>query len=600
MSRSNGLFGGVGGLALFVVLALLVVAIGYSEFARQRSDQEARQRDAALAEEIAEVRNEARAAFTSLIPQEVVARANPSVYAIVVNGRLFGTAFVVDRERGVLATAAHVADLLPLDEEDAQITILNRFNGSPIPVRTARNHAGYGAFRKLIEDFQPIRPNTPILTPQVLPLRDLAFDAALLTVDPLDPASGENRLGPDLPVAPEETLVNLGAGAPIAVIGFPYDTLDDSFQADSAISRAERGVVSALIAPLDNAATSGDPIIANLIIHRLSTANGSSGSPVVNAAGEVVGIHTHGVESLSGNADGAAQRADVLQDLLEEGRDQRRLDDVFVPAWTRLLAFWRSAKDVLPWSYYLEREKEREAEDILISEFDLASPAPFTTTLQSLEFGKTQDNYLLEAPDLAITDAGLGDAGQDGAVAAERDGERPVFRINKRGEFSTGSFMIDRSKNSLIYAFDYSLRRRVGFCRLVTYWRKRGDARLTIQPIRASTELFFPAIENGGLEEYELVFQRIPDCDPASYSFEAGVMSWEAGPAPDIAEQIVQAVFPPSDHAQLSTPEPASVAKILNTVQLRCILPGTKIDNRKCGDPEFIEAEVHSPSEQGD
>ena len=579
---------------LFLVGAVFLIAVVvlYGEYARIRGDIEARARDTALAEELDVVRNEARAAFSSLIPRAIVEEANKSVYAIVVNGRLFGTAFVVDRENGVLATAAHVADALPLDEEDARISLFNRFDGKPFAIKTIRNHAGYGAFRELIEDYQPIRPNTPILKPQVLPLRDLAFDAALVTVDPIDEETGENRLGADLPVAARDAIFDVGPGAPIAVIGFPYDTLDDSIRADVAISRVERGVVSAMIAPLDTAVANADPIISNLIVHRLSTAGGSSGSPVINASGEVVGIHTHGIESISGNADGAAQRADVLRDLLVEGRDELRLNEVFVPAWTRRLEFWRSAKVVLPWSFYLEREGAAEAEETLVSEIDQQTPTPFSEERTPLTFAEPEETYTLPAPDLTAPAPPSTPGEKSNIVRSQAGDEGPIFRIDQAGEYATARFTLDRSKNNLIFAFDYSLRRKFGFCRLKTYWRRIGEQKLAVQAARASTELYFPMEEGGGLEEYELVFRRISHCDPASSSFYASVMTWVDGNKAEGPGSNLQAFFfPPRDHEQLGVAAETDRGVRPRLARVRCAI-ASKIDNKaSCLKSEFIEVE---------
>ena len=584
-------------ILIFTVIALVIV-VAYGEFARQRNDREARARDAALAEEVAAARSEAKAAFTSLIPQNVVGKANASVYAIVVNDRLFGTAFVVDRENGVLVTAAHVADAIPFDKEGARIRIFNRLNGAAIAIKDVRLHAGFGAFRKLIEDFQPVRPHTPLLSPRILPLRDLAFDAALLTVDPIDPETGENRLGPDLPIAGEEDLLSLAPGSPIAVIGFPYDTLDDTFAAASATSRVERGVVSAMIAPLDNATAEGDPTVANLIIHRLSTAGGNSGSPIINAVGEVVGIHTHGIESLSGNADGAAQRADVIYDLMLTARDERRLNEIFIPAWTKILSFWRSARLVLPWSFYLERTDPEMAEKTLIADFDLSSPPPFAKTTVSLTFGDAVKEYILPAEDIALPLTGAAPGSDekersDKSVAPVRENGQAVFKVARAGEFAVSEFDINRANDNVIFAFDYSMRRQLGFCRLATYWRKKGETRLRIQPTRSSTELYFPAAPSAGIETYQLVFHRKKNCDPSSSAFDAGVLSWtpKEKDDPGLAANIAHVFFTPRDHEQFGPAPSRGADKISNFPKLRCFLSGQK-DRETCERPRHIDVEV--------
>jgi len=575
---------------IIIVLLILAVIVGYSEFARQRGDREARARDTVLADDIALVRQEAKAAFSALIPQHVVTRTNASVYAIVVNNNLQGTAFVVDRENGVLATAAHVADTLPLGEEGARTELLNRFNGPALAVTDRRNHAGYGAFRILIEDYQPVRPHTPILRPQILPLRDLAFDAALIMVDPIDPATGENRLGPDLPISSREDLLALSAGAPIAVLGFPYDTLDNSFAAASAVSRVDRGVISAMIAPLDNAAAAADPVISNLIIHRLSTAGGNSGSPIINAAGEVIGIHTHGIASTSSNADGAAQRADVLYDLLIEGRDQQRLSEIFIPAWTRLLSYWRSARDVLPWSFYLEHSDPDGAEERLVSEIDFTAATPFSIVTQALEFGEAQDRHIIHAADLAATATTTTGAAEANTLALAPAEQFPVFKIEQAGRYAQSEFTIDRSKNTILFAFDYSLRRRNGFCLLTTYSRRQGERRLAIQNARPAAELFLPAGE-AGEETYSLTFHRQKDCDPASNSFYAGAISWDDDGEDIAASKLAQLFFPVSDHAQFQIPARSGVLQILSRARAGCFLAAAQ-KPAHCGRPEFIEVEL--------
>ena len=520
---------------LWIVLAALVVGLGLSEFSRQREAQEARARDASLARDIADIQTEVKAAYTSLIPQDVVLTADQSVYAIVVGNRLLGTAFVVDREKGLLATAAHVAAALPFDDEDAIITIRNRSNAAALRVTDRQTHAGYGAFRALIEEFQPVRPNTPVLTPQILPLRDLAFDVGLLKVDPVDPATGENVLGANLPIADEEALLLLSAGAPIAVIGFPYDTLNDTFASDAVTSRVDRGVISAMIAPLDNANRISNAEIANLIIHRLSTAGGNSGSPIINSSGAVIGIHSHGIESTSGNADGAAQRADMLIDMLIDGRDEARLSELFLPAWRETLEFWRSAKDVLPWSFYLERADRDGAADILVSDLNSENEPPFSQNRTDLTFGEAQKTYLALATDLLPSalraEQTPTSRSAAGAIAsgAQDDGALG-FKIEREGEYARATFVVDRSQENIIYAFDYTLRRSLGFCFLTTYWRKVGEPELRVQERRPTTEIYLPKRESGGIEEYGLVFHRKAKCDPASSAFVANIVSWDGEP----------------------------------------------------------------------
>ncbi|MEZ6109431.1 MAG: hypothetical protein R3C99_00015, partial [Pirellulaceae bacterium] len=172
------------GLAIAAVIAgfLFLETERYAEIRRLK------ERTATLQDDVRAAGEKADAALAAIIAPETLAHATRSVYLIVVDGNSRGTAFVIDREHGVLAAAAHTADSLPLDDPDASVYLLNRASGAKIPVTSKRLHKGYGMFRALVEDHQPIRSNSSVYAPQAAPLRDLAFDAALITVDPINPA----------------------------------------------------------------------------------------------------------------------------------------------------------------------------------------------------------------------------------------------------------------------------------------------------------------------------------------------------------------------------------------------------------------------------
>lgn len=571
MSGDQGGRSPVERILVLAIIAALSAALALSEFSRL-ADRRANEADITrLEQEIADIRGDSRAALAAVIAPETVEKARASVYLIVVNGASRGTAFVIDRERGILATAAHTAQSLPLDDDSATVFIRNRNTRAPIPVVGRRLHAGFGAFREIVEAYQPIRKNSSIYSPQAAPVRDLEFDAAYIMVDPVDPETGENRLGPDLSIAPEEKLLGLSAGAPIAVIGYPYDTLDDGFAPDAANSRVERGVISAIISPLDAASQARDAAISNLIIHRLATAGGNSGSPIIDADGEVIGIHTHGIESLSGNADGAAQRAEVLYDLASEEREQRRLNEIFIPAWKRRLAHWARAADVLPWSFYKEYHDPGEGPGPSVGEIDYSAPPPFARRISYRAFSDRAEKWRVSAPDIA--DA----AGADPSS----------FVINDKGEFAELEFTVDRSRETVLFAYDYSLRSRTGSCRLSAYWRKQGETRLRVMRPRASFELHIPAAGEGR-ENYQVVLRRAAGCDPLSRRFMVGQIAWRAAGR----EGVALAAFedsPAEDAGPFA--RLAHTAKMSVRRAFLCVGRGDGRDPAICEKPVYIELE---------
>ncbi|HOP20566.1 MAG TPA: hypothetical protein PK585_10825, partial [Amphiplicatus sp.] len=140
-----------------VIVAALALALAASEIARLVQGDATKKELAALEESVAVARSDAHAALSAVITPETAAKASASVYLIVVNGASRGTAFVIDRDKGVLAGAAHTADSLPLDDEKAQVYIINRETGVRLLVTGRRLHAGFGLFRKTVEAYQPVR-----------------------------------------------------------------------------------------------------------------------------------------------------------------------------------------------------------------------------------------------------------------------------------------------------------------------------------------------------------------------------------------------------------------------------------------------------------
>ena len=528
-------------LLYVAAIMLLAGALVLSEAGRlaQRSAQDK------LAVEIEATRKNADAALRAVIAPETLSEADKSVYMIATDRTFIGTAFVIDRDRGVLATAAHVAEALPLEDEDHTIRAINQFTGKPLRVRIAKKHAGYGAFTRIAERYQPIDSESPIVNPRAIALSDYANDAALLIVDPIDVETGENVLGPNLPIAAEEDLYNLKAGDAIAVIGFPSDTLTAGVADKSAASRIERGVIAAMVSPIDLADQSADVKGRNLIVHRMATAPGTSGGPIINGEGEVVGVNTHGLSSPFSNGDKMGQRAEVLYDLLAALREEIQIDRVYAPDWRRRLSRWKKARDVIPYMHYFVSRLDRQPTvgSLQVAGVDYDAPAPFRSQIIDLKFDDVRESYTVYAADLAspviAQPAQAASTSGPNRLAAQAT---PLFRLAQSGEYREMVFDLPADEQHVIYAFDYAVNTYYGFCPTAIHHREIGKSELILGRPAGSPSVRIEATGAAGTRKrVQALFHR-PNCATSS-DFFAGVISWKpetpAAPAKTAAGAVV-------------------------------------------------------------
>ncbi|MBT9557991.1 MAG: trypsin-like peptidase domain-containing protein [Myxococcales bacterium] len=212
----------------------------------------------------------------------------------------FCTAFTVD-VTGLLATNAHCLDVV--EEAHSQglsvVARMNRRSDRTFRVKRFRKHDAYDGSA-------------------------FSNDVALVELD---------LKGETLPIAPKLAtwidLVGLGPGQPIYTMGFPGKVMNP--EAPSADLRA--AVISRITTFGNSAGLPGDN---RMVWHSALTSKGTSGSPIFNAAGEVVAINNgvlsarrvfvpdeHGrpTEDVAYDANGLnfGVRADALAELIERG-----------------------------------------------------------------------------------------------------------------------------------------------------------------------------------------------------------------------------------------------------------------------------------------
>ena len=512
-------------ILLLLIVFVLTVALAASEIARfgqSRNNQNLETRLEAAA-------MNADAALKAVITPETLAAAEPSVYMVVNDKNHYGSAFVLDRERGILVTAAHVA--ADLDFEDAKRTyaVINRHSKKPLRIRAKEIHAGFDVFRRIVEDYQPLDPDSPVRSPRQKRVIDIANDAALLFVDPIDPDSGENLLGPDLPLASEDVLKGLKPGDPIAVLGYPIDTITSNIQEDSAAARLERGVISAMLSPIDLVENAGDAVTQNLIVHRMAAAPGNSGGPILNRDGEIIGISSHGHDSLHSNGDSLAQRADVIYDMITPFREQDGLERIYIPDWKERLSNWPKAQDILPYAFYRRYAADENAPlepNMTIGDLETSDDPPFRADVFFPEFDTPQRRYILHADDLEPEETE--EENNNSRSRQTSAAPKQVFLIDRVGEYDAYEFSFIPGRSYVLYAFDYSMAwTSRGYCPLTIYSRRKGDELMRASPhTRAPSLLVKAEKDEKEVRRFNIIIRR-DNCDMISKKYLLGVVSWE-------------------------------------------------------------------------
>ncbi len=320
---------------LAIAVVLLIVAFGAASFYFLRREA----RDSA---ELAEIRTEtgrlAADASRAKAPtddfQAVLESVAESVYVVIKrteregdSTRIVesgsGTAFSI--RQGFLGTNGHVADLFrSLAPGETLIARSNALPSVDLRIVGVKVHPGYKGFSDLVARIRPYdKSSSEVLT---LPP---AYDVALFEVHPDD----VQKQAAPLPLAPDERVYALRAGQPVAFVGFPAEGLiRGGTDLVRPSAKTALGSINRVIDPFFGRAD--DVSLAHCLEYNIEVVGGASGSPIVNARGEVVGLINAGdvISELESGRVGIGgtsygPRADTIRALVEGRADL---------AWTKL------------------------------------------------------------------------------------------------------------------------------------------------------------------------------------------------------------------------------------------------------------------------
>jgi hypothetical protein len=248
-------------------------------------------------------------------------KASESVYLVVIKSETgespVGTAWVATNN--ALATNAHVAEIFDQIGQDSDASFYVRSTVAPYQehkIERVLLHPGFHAFAKAWQKANPqsLDASGKAESVKLIP----GYDVALLYPD------SQAVLQKPLKLADESTLKHLSSGDQVAYAGFPMEGVfkQDFIKPSTTIQVAN---ITSITDFFRSQSAFGD---LQLIQHSLPAIGGASGSPIINAKGEVIGLLNAGnVVGVTKEGDrigsavaiNYAQRVDLLQKLIEQG-----------------------------------------------------------------------------------------------------------------------------------------------------------------------------------------------------------------------------------------------------------------------------------------
>lgn len=456
----------------------------------------------------------------SFLRPETTQTVEKSIYMVLEDGAFLGTAWVADNRCGVLVTNAHVAE--EFDPKKSNLSVRSATTQAEFKVMRAEFHAARPAFEQVVDQFGPLTaPKGPNEVSGSVPIAP-SYDVALLHVAEACDATLAEKIGPALPIASPAELKTLRPGDPIAEVSFQgVGTPTDWMQDETMLTRVDTGIIRALTSfiPVRNG-LQGDHVAENqMILSILPSTEGSSGSPVVNVNGHVIGLMTGYFGVSLGNGERWITRADIISELLSH-TDKERVQSHYMPMWQTELKQYQTEEESL---------KKRLAK--LVDKFAKdRKQTPNITTVRgfSAEFGADVPKYTVK-------------------FTPTRGANEQSFTFGQKGRYFRTTIQLDPKQNHMIGMLDYDLEAPYNWCEVSLAIRDTGAAQFL--PARVSRAPRLVVLKNGRTtSDFDVVFYRQNylkgsgstnyPCSATSTHFSYVVVSWtETGPKPP--EQIL-------------------------------------------------------------